>query len=86
MNESSPTPATVRRYKLGTLISAPTFAAKRSSAIVTRLAQAVNDTDIAESAGESKGERKDKGSGDPKDSKDLQDIKEMLNEAEKPID
>jgi hypothetical protein len=39
-DEPPPTPTTVRRYKSGALISAPTSAAKRSGATVTRRALA----------------------------------------------
>ena len=80
------TPATVRRYKSGALISAPTSAAKRSGATVTRRAFAASDTDTGESAGEGEGEGegKRKGTGDPRGSEDLEDIREMLDEAEKP--
>ena len=85
-DEPPPTPATVRRYKSGALISAPTSAAKRSGATVTRRAQAASDTDTGESAGEGEDEGKRKGTGDPRGSEDLQDIKEMLDEAEKPTD
>jgi hypothetical protein len=83
-----PTPTTVRRYKSGTLISAPTSAAKRSGAIVTRRALAASDTDTRESAGEgeNEGEGKRQGTGDPRGSDDLQDIREMLNENRKPTD
>jgi hypothetical protein len=87
-NEPPPpiTPATVRRYKSGALIFAPTSAAKRSGATVTRQALAASDTDTGESAGEgeSEGESRRKGTGDPRGSEDLQDIREMLDEAEKP--
>ena len=87
-DEPPPTPATVRRYKSGALISAPTSAAKRSGATVTRRALAASDTDTGESAGEgeNEGENEDenegggkrKGTGDPRGSEDLQDIREML--------
>ena len=82
------TPATVRRYKSGALISAPTSAAKRSGATVTRRALAASDSDIGESAGEgeSESESRRKGTGDPRGSEDLQDIREMLDEAEGPIE
>ena len=89
-NEPPPpvTPATVRRYKSGALISAPTSAAKRSGATVTRRALAASDSDIGESAGEgeSESESRRKGTGDPRASEDLQDIREMLDEAEGPIE
>jgi hypothetical protein len=63
-------------------------AAKRSGATVTRRALATSDTDTGESAGEgeSEGEGKRKGTGDPRGSEDLQDIREMLNEAKKPTE
>ena len=82
------TPATVRRYKSGALISAPTSAAKRRSATVTCRALAASDTDTGESAGEGENEgwSKRKGTGDPWGSEDLQDIREMLDEAEKPAE
>ena len=82
----TPTPTTVRRYKSGALISAPTSAAKRSGATVTRRALAASDTDTGESGGEgeNEGEGKRKGTGDPRGSEDLQDIREMLDENEKP--
>jgi hypothetical protein len=82
------TPATVRRYRSGALISAPTSAAKRSGATVTRQALAASDTDTGESAGEgeSEGEGKRKGTGDPRGSEELQDIREMLDEADKPTE
>ena len=38
------------------------------------------------SEGESEGESKHKGTGDPRGSEDLQDIREMLDEADKPTD
>ena len=81
-------PATVRRYKSGALISAPTSAAKRSGATVTRRALAASDSDIGESAGEgeSESESRRKGTGDPRGSEDLQDIREMLDEAEGPTE
>ena len=79
------TPATVRRYKSGALISAPTSAATRSGATVTRRALAASDTDTGESAGESAGEGQGQG-GDPRGSEDLQDIRDILNEAEERID
>jgi hypothetical protein len=44
-DEPPPTPATVRRYKSGALISAPTPAATRSGATVTRRALTASDTD-----------------------------------------
>src|SRR2546423_8053066 len=82
------TPATVRRYKSGALISAPTSAAKRSGATVTRRAFAASDTDTGESAGEGEGEGEGKRQGtvDPRASEDLEDIREMLDEAEKPTE
>jgi hypothetical protein len=84
----SPAPTTVRRYKSGALISAPTSAVKRSGAIVTRRALTASNTDTGESAceGENEDEGKRKGTGDPRGSKDLQDIREMLDENEKPTD
>jgi hypothetical protein len=73
-------PATIRRYKSGALISAPTSAGKRSGATVTRRALGLaasdtDNTDTGESAGEgeSEGEGKGGGSGDPRGSEDLQD-------------
>jgi hypothetical protein len=82
------TPATIRRYKSGALISAATPAAKRSGATVTRRAFAASDTDTGESAGEGEGEDEGqrKGTGDPRGSEDLEDIREMLEEAEKPTE
>jgi hypothetical protein len=82
------TPATVRRYRSGALISAPTSAATRSGATVTRRALAASDTDTGESAGEGEGEGKGKDprGKDPRGNEDLQDMKEMLNEAEKRTD
>jgi hypothetical protein len=71
----------VRRYKSGAVISAPTSAATRSGATVTRRALAVSDTDTGESAGEGEGE-----GGDPRGSEDLQDIRVILNEAEERVD
>jgi hypothetical protein len=87
-DEPPVTPATVRRYKSGALISAPTSAAKRRGATVTCRALAASDTDTGESAGEgeNEGESKRKGTGDPRGSEDLQDIREMLDEAEKPTE
>ena len=81
-------PATVRRYKSGAHISAPTSAAKRSGATVTRRAFAASDTDTEESAGEGEdeGESKRKGTGDPRENGDLQDIREMFDETEKPTE
>ena len=87
---TSPLPVTptVRRYKSGALISAPTSAAKRRGATVTCRALAASDTDTGESAGEGENEggSKRKGTGDPRGSEDLQDIREMLDEAEKPTE
>jgi hypothetical protein len=62
-----------------------TSATKRSGATATRRALATSDTDTGESAGEgeSEGKGKRKGAGNPWSSEDLQDIREMLNEAEK---
>ena len=79
------TSATVRRYKSGALISAPTSTAKRSGTTVTRRALAASDTDTGGSAGEDKSEGvgKRKGTGDLRGSEDLQDIREMLDGAEK---
>ena len=86
-DESSPpvTPATVRRYKSGALISAPTSTAKRSGTTVIHRALAASDTDTKESAGEDKSddEGKRKGTGDPRGSEDLQNIREILDETEK---
>ena len=82
------TPATARRYKSGALNSTPTSAAKRRGATVTCRALAASDTDTGESAGEGENEggSKCKGTGDPRGSEDLQDIREMLDEAEKPTE
>jgi hypothetical protein len=86
------TPATVRRYKSGDLISAPASAAKRKGATVTRRGLAASGTDTrgsadeGESEGESEGDREHKSTGDPGGSKDLQDIREMLDESEKPTE
>ena len=91
-DEPPPTPSTVRRYRSGgAIIVAATSAAKRSGATVTRRAQAsASDTDTAESGGEgnSEGEGEGEGEGisDPRGSEDLKDLKEMLDEAEKPTD
>jgi hypothetical protein len=84
-DEPPATPAIVRRYRSsGAVIAAATSAVKRSDTTVTRRAQAnASDTDTGESAGEGEGEDKGRGTGDPRGSEDLQDIKEMLNEAEK---
>jgi hypothetical protein len=77
----------VRRYKSGAVISAPTSAATRSGATVTRRALAVSDTDTGESAGEGEGEGEDESEGgDPRGSEDLQDIRDILNEAEERVD
>jgi hypothetical protein len=56
IKDEPPTPTTVRRYKSGALISAPTSAATRTGATVTRRAFAASDTDTGESAGEGDGE------------------------------
>jgi hypothetical protein len=86
-DEPPPTPRTVRRYKSGAVISAPTSAATRSGATVTRRALAASDTDTGESAGEGEGEDEGEGKGgDPRGSEDLQDIRDILNEAEERVD
>jgi hypothetical protein len=88
-DEPPPTPTTVRRYKYGAVISAPTSAATRSGATVTRRALAASDTDTRESAGEGEGDSQGKGKrkgGDPRGSEDLQDIRDILNEAKERVD
>ena len=78
------TPATVRRYKSDALISAPTSTAKSGTTVIHR-ALVTSDTDTKESAGEDKSddEGKRKGTGDPRGSEDLQNIKEIFDETEK---
>jgi hypothetical protein len=83
-DEPPSAPTIVRRYKSSALISAPTSAAKRSGATVTRRALAASDTNTGESASEDKSKRK--GTGDPRGSEDLQDIREILNKVENPTD
>jgi len=86
------TPLRAKRYRSGASISAPTSAAKRSGATVTRRARAVaNESDTGESGGEGHQDRERvggglDGEGEPqgKDSLELPDIPELIKDTEHP--